>query len=214
MSEPDLGFVHRFVPAQDAAASPPALLLLHGTGGDEDDLVPLGAAVAPGWALLSPRGKVSEQGAPRFFRRLAEGVFDVEDLVARTHELADFVQRAAGVYGFDAGSVVAMGFSNGANIAATMLLLRPDVLAGAILLRAMVPLEPETPPDLTGTRVLMAVGERDPVVPSSSSERLAGLLAESGALVDVHLAPAGHSLTHGDLDVARGWLAQRFGTEA
>ncbi len=152
MTGDDLGFVHRFVPAPESAQPPPAaLLLLHGTGGDEDDLVPLGRALVPGWALVSPRGKVLEGGAPRFFRRLAEGVFDQEDLVARTHELAGFVEAAAVEYGLDRDRIVAVGFSNGANIGASLLLLHPGLLAGAVLLRAMVPFEPDPLPDLTGT---------------------------------------------------------------
>lgn len=211
MNGDDLGFVHRFVPAPESAQPPvAALLLLPGTGGDEDDLVPLGRALAPGWALLSPRGKVLEGGAPRFFRRLAEGVFDHEDLVARTHELAAFVEGAAGEYGLDPGRIVAVGFSNGANIAASLLLLHPGLLAGAVLLRAMVPFEPDPLPDLTGTRVLLATGARDPLVRPENSRRLADLLARAGAGVDVHVEAAGHGLTQGDLEAARRWLAGHY----
>jgi len=211
MNESEFAFVHRFVPAPDVAEPPvPVLLLLHGTGGDEDDLVPLGRALAPGWALLSPRGQVLEGGAPRFFRRLAEGVFDVEDLVARAGQLADFVGEAARTYALDAGRIVAVGYSNGANIAAALLLLRPGVLAGAALLRAMVPFEPERRPDLTGTSVLLSSGAQDPLVPAANRERLATLLADAGASVDVHLEPAGHGLTKGDLEVVRRWLGARF----
>src|SRR5262249_44649665 len=155
-------FVHRFEPAPSGEADA-TLLLLHGTGGNENDLLPVGRAVAPRAALLSPRGRVLEHGMPRFFRRLAEGVFDQEDLVARTHELADFGGESAKRYGFDAARVIAAGFSNGANIAASMLLLRPEVLAGAILLRPMVPFEPKTRPELRGRRVLVAAGEGGPV---------------------------------------------------
>jgi predicted esterase len=211
MNESELAFVHRFAPAPDVAQPPvPALLLLHGTGGDEDDLVPLGRALAPDWALLSPRGQVLEGGAPRFFRRLAEGVFDVEDLVARAGQLADFVGEAARTYGLDERRIVAVGYSNGANIAAAVLLLRPGVLAGAALLRAMVPFEPERRPDLTGTSVLLSSGAQDPLVPAANRERLATLLADAGASVDVHLEPAGHGLTQGDLEAVRRWLAARF----
>jgi phospholipase/carboxylesterase len=207
----DLGFVHRFVPAPESAQPPvPALLLLHGTGGDEADLVPLGRALAPGWALLSPRGKVLEAGAPRFFRRLAEGVFDLDDLVARADELAGFVEEAAGSYGLARDRIVAVGFSNGANIAAALLLLHAGLLAGAVLLRAMVPLEPDPLPDLAGTRVLLAAGDRDPLVPPEESRRLAALLANAGAEVDVHVERAGHGLAQGDLEAARRWLAERF----
>ena len=211
MTGDDLGFVHRFVPAPESAQPPPAaLLLLHGTGGDEDDLVPLGRALVPGWALLSPRGKVLEGGAPRFFRRLAEGVFDHDDLVARTHELAGFVEAAAAEYGLDRGRIVAAGFSNGANIGAALLLLHPGLLAGAVLLRAMVPFEPDPLPDLTGTRVLVAAGARDPLVRPENSRRLAELLGQAGAEVDVHVEAAGHGLTQGDLEAARRWLAGHY----
>ncbi|MEX1159153.1 MAG: alpha/beta hydrolase, partial [Thermomicrobiales bacterium] len=158
----ELGFVHRWV-AGDADAALPTLLLLHGTGGNENDLLSLGSLLLPGASVLSPRGKVSENGASRFFRRLAEGVFDVEDLIARTYELADFVGAAAKQYGFDPGNVVAVGYSNGANIASSMLLLRPGTLAGAVLLRPMVPLEPDSPPDLSGTPVYLGAGRLDPI---------------------------------------------------
>src|SRR5579863_9836262 len=141
----ELGFIHRFEQGSEDA---PVLLMLHGTGGDEDDLLPLGRAILPGASLLSPRGKVLEQGMPRFFRRLALGVFDVEDLKFRTHELADFIVAAAARYKFDVNRVVAAGYSNGANIAASLLLLQPDVLSAAILLRATVPLRVEAPPGL------------------------------------------------------------------
>ena len=173
-------YVLRFEPAP-VPGTGGTLLLLHGTGGNENDLLPVGRAIAPGAALLSPRGRVLEHGMPRFFRRLAEGVFDHEDLVARTHELADFVAECAKHYGFDAKRVVAVGFSNGANIAASMMLLRPETLAGAILLRAMVPFEPKTPPDLRGRRALVAAGKADPIVKPENSERLAAILREAGA---------------------------------
>jgi predicted esterase len=177
-----LGFVHRFVPATEevvggrdkritttsAGATPKTtttLLLLHGTGGNEDDLLPLGQELDPSAALLSPRGKILEGGRiPRFFRRLAEGVFDIDDLKYRTQELADFVEEASHIYGFDAHNVVAVGYSNGANIAASMLLLRPKTLSGAILFRAMVPLIPDELPDLSGKRIFMSAGLLDPIV--------------------------------------------------
>src|SRR3954463_16668755 len=147
-TEFDLEFSHVFEPR--TGTSTPPVLLLHGTGGNEHDLLPLGRAVAPGSALLSPRGKVLENGMPRFFRRLAEGVFDEQDLIRRTHELADFIEEAAAHYGFDATKVVAIGYSNGANIAGGTLLLRPGILSGAALLRPMVPLIPQALPELKG----------------------------------------------------------------
>ncbi len=197
-------FIHRFVPARVPGA--PTLLLLHGTGGDESNLLPLGDVLFPGAAVLSPRGKVLEHGMPRFFRRLAEGVFDLDDLIARTHEVAEFVVAATAEYGFDAGTVVAVGFSNGANIAASLLLLRPGILSGAILFRPMVPLVPETLPRLNGVPVFVAAGRQDPIVPPANTEQLVELLREAGAEVAVHLGPGGHALTDGDVAAARRWL--------
>ena len=198
-----LSFTHRFLPA--TADGRPPLLLLHGTGGDEHDLVPLGQAVAPGSALLSPRGKVLEHGMPRFFRRLAEGVFDEADVIARANELADFVAEAREAYGL--GAPVALGFSNGANIAAALLLLRPEALAGAALLRAMVPLGAPPAVDLAGKRVLILSGAMDPIVPAENAGRLAGLLERSGALVQHQNLPAGHGLSQADVTIVKGWLS-------
>jgi predicted esterase len=198
-------FEHRFVPA--TTDEPRTLLLLHGTGGNEDDLLPLGRLLLPGAALLSPRGQVLEHGMPRFFRRLAEGVFDLDDLRSRTAALAEFVRWAAGAYGFDPGQLTAAGFSNGANIAASLLLLRPDTLSGAVLFRAMVPLEPDTPPALAGVRVLVGAGRQDPLVPVGEANRLAQMLEAAGADVSLHWEAAGHQLTQGDVTAARLWLA-------
>jgi phospholipase/carboxylesterase len=198
-------FVHRFV--RGRTVDRPVLLLLHGTGGDETDLLPLGEVLAPGTALLSPRGKVLEQGMPRFFRRLAEGVFDVEDLTLRTRELAQFVRAAAAEYGFDAAAVIGVGYSNGANIAASLLLLHPGVLRGAVLFRPMVPLVPPSPPRLDRTPVFVAAGQHDPVVPRTQTQQLVRLLEGAGADVTVHIEPAGHALTDGDVAAARVWLA-------
>ena len=205
-----LDFVHRYIPPRSGGelAGNTTLLLLHGTGGDENDLIPLGRAILPGAAMLSPRGKVSEHGAPRFFRRLAAGVFDQEDLALRTEELADFVEAAGRSYGLDMHGVVAVGFSNGANIAASMLLRRPGVLRGAVLLSPMVPFEPESLPDLAGTSVFIGAGRNDTMVPAGEVERLAQLLREAGADVTVHWAPGGHSVTEGELNAARDWIAR------
>lgn len=163
MSNDLLGFAHRFIPAEDDDQN--TLLLLHGTGGDENDLLPLGRMLSESAALLSPRGKVQEHGMPRFFLRLAEGVFDEEDLKYRANELAGFVEEARKEYGLDANKVWAVGLSNGANIAASLLLLHPGFLAGAVLLRAMVPFEPEVRHDLAGTPIYLAAGRSDPIVP-------------------------------------------------
>ena len=167
-----LSFIHRYEPAADA--SRPPLLLLHGTGGDENDLIDLGRMVAPGAALLSPRGKVLEGGMPRFFRRLAEGVFDEDDVRKRANELADFIGEARQAYGLPAP--IALGFSNGANIAAAMLLLRPEALAGAVLLRAMVPLSQPPAADLAGKPVLILSGSMDSMIPAANATRLASIL--------------------------------------
>jgi phospholipase/carboxylesterase len=200
------GFAHRFIPAESPNA--PTLLLLHGTGGDENDLLPVGRMLDERAALLSPRGKVLEHGMPRFFRRLAEGVFDHEDLVNRTHELAEFVERAASEYGLYPESTFAVGFSNGANIAASLLLLHPGLLAGAVLLRAMTPFEPEITPDLPGTPVYLAAGRSDTMVPPESTERLAGLLRETGAEVTLDWQPGGHGIGHAEIEAAREWLSK------
>lgn len=207
-------FVHRFEPA--TSAGPPPLLLLHGTGGDENDLLGLGKMISPGSALLSPRGRVLEHGMPRFFRRLAEGVFDEEDVRRRALELGDFVADARQRYGIAA--LVAVGFSNGANIAAALLLLRPDALSGAILLRAMVPLSdpPKTDrikAELGGKPVLLLSGQADPIVPASNSAQLAVLLSDAGARVDHKILPAGHQLSQADLTLARNWIGN-VGAEA
>jgi len=198
---PDLGFIHRFVPA---TAQRPPLLLLHGTGGDEDDLLPLGPRIAPGAALLSPRGKVLEHGMPRFFRRLAEGVFDQADLEARTRELADFAAAARRAYGL--AKPIAIGFSNGANIAASLLLREPQILAGAVLMRAMLPFEPASLPDLAGMPILMLSGRDDPIVPAADRDRLAKLFAQAGAELAYQVVPAGHGLSPQDLALATAWL--------
>lgn len=205
MSDQLLGFVHRFEPAQPATSTP-TLLLLHGTGGNENDLIELGRTLSPNTALLSPRGRVLENGMPRFFRRLAEGVFDLDDLQRRTHELADFVAAAASQYGLDAGNVIAVGYSNGANIAAAMMLLRPEILSGAVLFRAMLPLEPQSLPDLHGRRALLAAGRYDRIVPAPSVERLSQLLTVAGADAVLRWEEAGHNLTQNDIQLARKWL--------
>lgn len=199
----ELSFIHRYEPATGPGRPP--LLLLHGTGGDENDLISLGRMVSPGSALLSPRGKILENGMPRFFRRLTEGVFDEEDVRLRAHELADFIAEAREAYGLEAP--VALGFSNGANIAAAILMLRPEALAGAALLRAMVPLQDAPKTDLTGKRVLMVSGLMDPIIPTENSARLAATLSSAGAEVRHETLPTGHGLSQTDLQLLLKWLA-------
>jgi predicted esterase/catechol 2,3-dioxygenase-like lactoylglutathione lyase family enzyme len=205
-----LGFIHRYVPpsADGEVAGGTTLLLLHGTGGDEEDLLPLGRALLPGAGMLSPRGNVLERGAPRFFRRLAEGVFDQEDLERRTTELARFISAAVATYELAPGGVVAVGFSNGANIAASLLLRAPGVLRGAVLLSPMLPFEPETLLDLHGTAVFIGAGRADAIAPSQQVERLADVLRRSGADVTLHWTPGGHGITGDEVDAARHWISQ------
>ena len=202
MASRDLSFVHRFEPAKEPATPP--LLMLHGTGGDETDLLPLGRMIAPRSALLSPRGKVLENGVPRFFRRFAEGVFDEDDVRRRADELADFVEEAGANYGIEAP--IAVGYSNGANIAAAVLLERPNVLTGAILLRAMDPFARPPKPDLAGKPVLLISGRRDRVISANRAARLAMTLTEAGAAVIHETLQAGHELSQTDADLARSWF--------
>jgi phospholipase/carboxylesterase len=202
----NLSFVHRFEPGTRLEAPP--MLLLHGTGGDENDLLPLGRMIAPGAALLSVRGQVLEHGMPRFFRRLAEGVFDEADVARRAGELADFVDAARKAYGIAAP--IALGYSNGANIAAAMMLLRPRTLSGGILLRAMVPLAKPPQADLSGTSVLIVSGQRDPIIPSENGAQLAAMLTNAGAAVERRVLPVGHELSQTDVTLARQWLENRY----
>jgi phospholipase/carboxylesterase len=203
MSKLDL--IHRYIPPKNGSTR--VLLLLHGTGGDESDLLPLGRELDPNAALLSPRGKVLENGAPRFFRRFAEGVFDEEDVIRRANELADFVAAAATEYAFDATHVVALGYSNGANIAAAMMLLRPDAIRKAVLFRAMVPLSNPPQNDLSGHSVVISAGRLDPIIPLENAQRLTALLQQAGATVKLEVQQASHGLVQQDLAVARSFLA-------
>jgi phospholipase/carboxylesterase len=203
----DLGFVHRFVPASGSEPSDePTLLLLHGTGGDENNLLQLGRALSPGAALLSPRGKVDEGGALRFFRRIREGVFDLEDLGRRTEELAAFIEAASAAYSIDIETIVPVGFSNGANIAGSLLLRRPGLVKRAVLLSPMIPFEPTTSPDLRAVTVFIGAGRADAMVPAPQTERLAELLQACGAEVSVHWDAGGHAITPGEIKAAQRWL--------
>ena len=216
-----LDFIHRFISSKNKRSGARTrtseqgskgkvfntLLLLHGTGGNEEDLIPLAYELDPTAAILSPRGKVLENGiAPRFFRRLAEGVFDIDDLKFRTNELADFVNDASKFYGFDLQCVIAVGYSNGANIASSILLLRPEILSVAILFRAMIPLVPEILPDLTNKHIFMSSGLYDPIVPKQEAERLFGLFRKAGAKVSLYWQNSGHELTIEDVQKAKEWL--------
>jgi predicted esterase len=202
----DLSFTHVYHPP--ASPGGPTLLLLHGTGGNEHDLVPLAADLLPGAGVLSPRGKVLERGMPRFFRRLSEGVFDLDDLRQRTAELADFIIEARARYKLNDSRTIAVGFSNGANVAASLLLLRPGTLHRAILFRAMVPIVPDPLPSENSTAVLISNGRVDPLVPVAETDRLASLLRDTGADVTVSWQQAGHQLVQADMSTARTWLSR------
>jgi len=223
----DLDFKYRFIPSllqqeyiadnSDHAYTPndnrpdvSTLLLLHGTGGNEDDLIQVGQMISPTASLLSPRGKVLENGMPRFFRRHAEGVFDLEDLKFRTKELANFVKEASNIYSFDINKTVAVGFSNGANIAASLLLSYPVTLRGAIIFRAMVPFIPDSPPNLSDKQVLLSAGMFDPIVSESQTQNLFDLLEKSGANVTLKWQQSGHNLTESDILYSKEWLARNF----
>lgn len=200
-----LGFVHRFVSATDPG-SRATLLLLHGTGGDENDLISMGHALAPGAALISPRGRTLENGAPRFFRRLSEGRFDPAEVRARALELGAFIRAATDAYGVDPLRLYAVGYSNGANIASSVMFLEPDLLAGAILLRPMVVVEPEETHDLTGRSVFIGAGRLDTIVPGDQPERLAEMFRKRGASVSVSWQVSGHNLSPQDIAAAARWL--------
>lgn len=200
----DLNFIHRFEPASGGPAR--TLLLLHGTGGNESDLLQVGRMIAPGAALLSPRGKVLENGMPRFFRRLAEGVFDEEDLKTRTEELAEFIDAASDTYGLDREAILAVGYSNGANIAASLLLSDPEMLAGAILFKPMTPFQPDVLPNLSRKPIFMAAGRSDPIVPPENTEQLAAMLRDAGAMVTLEWLAESHGLTQEEIQAASAWL--------
>ena len=211
----ELGFIHKFIPSNKkerlgGRVKVPTFLLLHGTGGNEEDLIPIGHEISSEAAILSPRGKVLEDGMARFFRRLAEGVFDIEDLKFRTNELADFVKAASKAYGFDMQHIIAVGYSNGANIASSMLLLRSEILSAAILFRAMVPLVPEVLPNLTDKRIFMSSGLHDPIVPKREVESLSSLFKKAGAEVSLYWQNSGHELRIEEVKKAKEWLHSSF----
>jgi phospholipase/carboxylesterase/glyoxalase family protein len=207
-----LDFVHRFVPASPGGPAA-TLLLLHGTGGDEDDMIPLGRELLPGAALLSPRGRVLEHGMPRFFRRLSMGVFDLEDLKVQTDALEHFVGAASRNYGFEKNQIIAVGYSNGANIAASELLMHPKLLSRAILFRPMIPFRPgqdldTTTPELKDKPVLVAAARHDQIVPTEQTVELSAILTAAGARVTTHWHPGGHELGSDDVAAAKEWLSR------
>jgi len=207
MSE-DFGFIHRFVPAE-GSGSGDSLVVLHGTGGDENDLIGIGQAIAPGAAIVSPRGNVLENGAPRFFKRLAEGVFDPKEVRSRAEELARFIRAAVVTYRLDPTRVFALGYSNGANIASTVMLVEPGVLQGAVLFRPMLVYEPSERNDLAGSAVFISAGRMDPIVPVPSVERLVELFESAHAEVTLKWQLAAHSLVPSEVREAAEWFALR-----
>ena len=202
----DIGFTHRFVPPEDKTSAE-TLVVLHGTGGNENDLLGIGQAIAPGAAILSPRGNVLENGAPRFFKRLAEGVFDPKEVRSRGEELARFLRAATARYALNPERIFAMGYSNGANIASTVMFIDPELLRGAILFRPMVVLETDGPSDLSGRGVFISAGRMDPIVPVKSVARLVELFEASHADVALKWQRAGHSLLPSEVREATDWLA-------
>ena len=202
----DLGFIHRFVPAEDSGSGE-TLIVLHGTGGDENDLIGIGRAAAPGAAVVSPRGNVLENGAPRFFRRLAEGVFDPKEVRSRAEELARFIRAAVITYRLDPARVFALGYSNGANVASTVMFVEPGILQGAILFRPMLVYEPTEKNDLSGSAVFISAGRMDPIVPTASVERLVELFESAHSEVTLKWQLVGHNLVPSEVSEAADWLA-------
>ena len=211
MNNSDFEFIHRFIPASSKTKQTNlTLLLLHGTGGTEDDLIPLGKDLASYASLLTVRGKVLENGMPRFFRRLEEGVFDLEDLKIRTDELAEFILKSSSIYEFDLKKIIAVGYSNGANIAASLLLRRPEILAGAILFRAMVPFIPDVLPDLSKKSIILLEGMYDPIVSKQEAESLLKIFTKARSNVTMKWQDSGHNLTQKDIESAKKWLEINF----
>lgn len=199
---------HIFKQGTDKEA--PVLLLLHGTGGNEHDLLGLAELISPQSSVLSVRGNVLENGMPRFFRRLAEGVFDLEDLLFRTKELHQYLDDAAAEYGFERTNIVAVGYSNGANIAASMMFLYKDALRGAVLHHPMVPLRDRILPELNGMPVFIGAGDNDPICTPKETKDLTQLLENAGANVHVHWESAGHRLTQTEAEAAAVWFHSQF----
>jgi phospholipase/carboxylesterase len=188
----------------------PTLLLLHGTGGTEQDLLPLAQRIDASASVLSVRGNVLENGMPRFFRRLAEGVFDEEDLILRTQELHEFIDKAAADYAFDRNHVVAIGYSNGANIAGSLLFHIQGSLRGAILHHPMVPRRGIELPDVSGVPIFIGAGRNDPICSPRETDELQSLLEGAGASVTVHWEHSGHQLTGTEVQAASEWYQEHF----
>jgi phospholipase/carboxylesterase len=208
----ELEFIHQFIPPNNRKEKSSTIILLHGTGGNEYDLIPLAKMLSSpaNASILSPRGKVLENGMPRFFRRLAEGVFDIKDLKFRTHELADFIENASRLYSFDLDHIIAIGYSNGANIASSLLLLRPEILSAAILFRPMVPFIPDTPPNLISKNIFICAGELDPIVPRQNTEKLFDIFKKAHARVSIYWQKSGHELGQEEIQASKEWLSHHI----
>ncbi|RWZ60334.1 alpha/beta hydrolase [Halobacillus fulvus] len=195
---------------EGASKNSNVLLLLHGTGGTEQDLLPLAEWIDQDAAVLSVRGNVSENGMPRFFRRIREGVFDEEDLISRTEELHEFLQTASEEYGFDRSKVIAVGYSNGANIAGSLLFHYKDSLKGALLFHPMVPRRGIELPDQSGVPVFIGAGENDPICPAQETVDLKELLEGAGADVQDHWEKMGHRLTESEVKAGAAWYKEKL----
>ena len=202
----DLNYIHTFVPAPSDSSRPVTLLLLHGTGGDENSLLSLGNDLWPGAALLGLRGKVLENGMPPSFRRFTDvGIGDVR---SRTEELAQFIRAASECYGFSTRRLIIVGYSNGANLAAGLILLHPHYLAGAILFRVMLPLVPEIIRDFRQLSIFIGAARLDPLIPAGQAEELAAIFKSGGADVAISWHQGGRELGDDDVEAAKDWLAR------
>lgn len=203
-----LNLIHKYIPSKDPS-NRNTLLLLHGTGGNESSLIPISEIILPDAAVISPRGNVVENGMPRFFRRISEGVFDLEDLKLRTQELASFIKATAKTYKIESNDIVAVGYSNGANIASSVILTYPDLISQAVLYHPMIPFAPTSPPDLTDTKILITAGTNDPIVSSNGTNDLKVMFESCGADVDIYWHDMGHNLTDEELNITRKFLSER-----
>jgi predicted esterase len=202
-----MSFIHNFIPGTKSAT----VLVLHGQGGDENDLLPVARALAPGAAFLSPRGKADENGAARFFARVSRDEFDETEVRFRSRELAEWIAESVEKYSLDASKIYAMGFSNGASIAASVMLLHPGTIAGGLLLRPRSIVAPAELPDLRDAPVMLIAGQLDDRMPPGAGEDLARLLGRAGAAVDLGIVNAGHELTPHDFAAGKGWFTTILG---
>lgn len=197
-----MSFVYRYLPG--TGEDPRTAIVFHGTGGDENSLVPFAQSLMPGAAILSLRGRVDENGMPRFFRRFAEGAFDYDSIRIESDAVAEFLKQASVDYGIDLETAVGVGYSNGANIAWSTLLRHPGSFGTLVLFRPMVTLDDSS--DLTGKRIFVGTAEQDPIVPIENVQRLIEQMKSCGAQVEVSWHPGGHQLTRGEITLASSWL--------